>query len=1158
MAITEKQFIELLQEKLLVIDGAMGTSLQNQNLTAQDFGGVGYEGCNEYLLISKPEAIKKVHLGYLEAGCDIIETNTFGSTPIVLSEYGLQNRAYEISKLGAVIAKESVKEYTDKAKPNRKILVAGSIGPTTKTISVTGGVNFQELIDSFYIQAKGLLDGDCDMFLIETAQDTLNIKAGLIAINQLFREYGKRIPIMISGTIEPMGSMLGGQNIEALAISTEHARPITIGLNCATGPSFMTDHIRTLASSTSSYVSCVPNAGLPDENGLYNESPEDIVKVLDKFVDSGWVNLIGGCCGTTPEHIRLMAEMTKGKKPRIPVAIKKTRVSGIEPLIVEEENRPYMVAERTNSLGSRIFRQLIADEKFEEASEIARKQIRAGAQIIDVCLQNPDRDEITDMKRFISVLVKKVRAPIMIDSTDEKVLDVALKYCQGKTIYNSINLENGEERFEVVAPILKQYGAAVVVGCIDDNKEQGMGVTVARKLEIAEKSHKLLTQKYQIPEEDIIFDPLVFPVGTGDETYILSAEATIQGVAAIKKRFPKCKTILGISNVSFGLPDAGREVLNSVFLYHNVKAGLDMAIVNTQKLERYPSILEHEKKLAEDLLFHTTESYSKALGDFAEYFKGKLSKAKEKKDMSSLSLDERLSLYIVEGAVDGLIDDLNLKLVNTKPLDIVNGPLMTGMAEVGRLFNDNQLIVSEVLQSAESMKKAVSHLEQYMEKTEDSIKGRMVLATVKGDVHDIGKNLVDIIFSNNGYKVINLGIKIPPEDIIKACKEHKPDMLGLSGLLVKSAQQMTITAADLRDAGINVPMLVGGAALSEAFTRNKIASNYEGTVIYAKDAMNGLDLANQLMSPIGRKALEEEWSKPFDESHKEQSKQRKRESEAEKVEFRYDYGILTPPSLTPQILKNVSLDLVYPYVNPVMLYKKHLGYKGRVGDGKSVDDPKFVELCTKVSELQDEVISKQLYTANGIYQFFRAGSDGDELVILDSTGKKELEVFRFPRQKFGAGLCLSDFVAPLGSGREDFICMFLVTAGIGVREKAEELKNKGEFLKSHMLSALALETAEAFAEFLHQKIREMWGIQDPTLSMQEIFQAKYTGIRVSFGYPACPNLEDQEKLFRLLLPPKDLGVSLTEGYMMEPEASVSAIVFQHPMGRYFSVKDNEE
>lgn len=1159
MAITEKEFIELLQEKILVIDGAMGTNLQNQNLTAKDFGGIEYEGCNENLLISKPEAIKKVHLDFLEAGCDIIETNTFGSTPIVLSEYDLQAKAYELSNLGAVIAKESIKEYYEKTKSNRRLLVAGSIGPTTKTISVTGGVNFQELIDSFYIQAKGLIDGDCDTFLIETAQDTLNVKAALIAVNQIFREYGRKIPVMLSGTIEPMGTMLGGQNIEALAISTEHTKPTTIGLNCATGPSFMTDHIRTLASSTSSYVSCMPNAGPPDEDGNYNETPEDIVKVLGKFADSGWINLIGGCCGTTPAHIKMMAEMVKNKKPRTPSTVKKTRIAGIEPLTIEEEDRPYMVAERTNSLGSRIFKQLIADEKYEEASEVARKQIRAGAHIIDVCLQNPDRDEAVDMKRFMSILVKKVRAPIMIDSTDENVLDVALKFCQGKAIYNSINLENGEERFEVVAPILKKYGAAVVVGCIDEDKDQGMGVTVERKLQIAERSHKLLTQKYQIPEEDIIFDPLVFPIGTGDENYILSAEATINGVAAIKKRFPKCKTVLGISNVSFGLPDAGREVLNSVYLYHNVKAGLDLAIVNTQKLVRYASIPDDERQLAEGLLFHTKETYTQKLTNFAEFFKDKLSKNKEKKDMSSLSLDERLSGYIIEGAVDGLVDDLNLKLVNTRPLDIINGPLMEGMAEVGRLFNDNQLIVSEVLQSAESMKKAVSHLEQYMEKNEASVKGRMVLATVKGDVHDIGKNLVDMIFSNNGYKIINLGIKIPPEEIIKACKEHKPDMIGLSGLLVKSAQQMTVTASDLREAGIDVPMLVGGAALSEAFTRNKISPHYSGTVIYAKDAMNGLDIANQLMNPIQRVGLEEEWKKATDDTYTQQAKQRKRTSEVEKIEFRYDYGILTPPSLTPQILKDVSLDLIYPFLNPVMLYKKHLGYKGKVGDGTNVDDPKFQELQTKVTELQDEVISKQLYTANGMFQFFRAGSDGDNLVVLDSTGQKELEVFQFRRQKFGAGLCLSDFVAPLSSGIEDYICMFLVTSGIGVREKAEDWKEKGEFLKSHMISALALETAEAFAEFLHKKIREMWGIVDPPgLTLQQLFQAKYTGIRVSFGYPACPDLEDQEKLFRLLLPPKDLGVSLTEGYMMEPEASISAIVFQHPMDRYFSVKENED
>ncbi|MBL7685805.1 MAG: homocysteine S-methyltransferase family protein, partial [Deltaproteobacteria bacterium] len=814
------QLKKILSEKILVLDGAMGTSLQGKDLTAADFGGPELEGCNENLILTRPDVIQSVHHSYLEVGADIVETNTFGATPLVLAEYGLQDKAYEINFKGAQLARQAADQHSTVEKPR---FVAGSMGPTTKALSVTGGVTFEELIENFYQQAKGLYEGGVDFFLLETCQDTRNVKAGILGIQKFLKEVEEPLPIAVSVTIEPMGTLLAGQSIDALAASLAHVDLLYIGLNCATGPEFMTDHIRTLSALTQSRVACVPNAGLPDENGNYLETPEMVARVMERFIEAGWINLVGGCCGTTPQHIKALADLVKGKTPRTPQIISKSFLSGIDYLEITDEMRPVIVGERTNVIGSRKFKQLIAEGKYEEGSEIARAQVKKGAQIIDICMADPDRDETTDMKLFLEHVIKKVRAPLMFDSTDADVFELALPYSQGKAILNSINLEDGEERFEKVVPLAKKYGAALVVGLIDEDKTQGMAVTRERKVEIAKRSYQLLVDHYGIAPEDIYWDCLVFPVGTGDVNYIGSAIETIEGIRLVKNLFPKTKTILGVSNISFGLPPAGREVLNSVYLYHCVQAGLDLAIVNAEKLERYASISEEEKKLSEDLLFNRGED---PVAAFAAYFRTKQTQPKQA--IQELPLEERLARYIVEGSKDGLKEDLDLALQHSKPLEIINGPLMKGMDEVGRLFNKNELIVAEVLQSAEAMKAAVGHLEPHMDKADSATRGKVLLATVKGDVHDIGKNLVDIILSNNGFQVINLGIKIPPEQLIQAVQEHQPDMIGLSGLLVKSAQQMVITADDLSKAGITLPILVGGAALSEKFTDQKIARVYQG------------------------------------------------------------------------------------------------------------------------------------------------------------------------------------------------------------------------------------------------------------------------------------------------------------------------------------------
>lgn len=1143
---------QLIEQRIVVLDGAMGTAIQELGLDADDFGGEAFEGCNEYLNITRPNVIRGIHEAYLKAGADVIETNTFGSTPLVLAEYPpLHEQAYDISKAGARLAREAADAYST---PERPRFVAGSMGPTTKAISVTGGVTFEELVDHFRVQATGLLAGGIDFFLIETAQDTRNVKAALLGIGKAQEEAGTALPVAVSGTIEAMGTMLAGQSAEAFATSLAHADLLYIGLNCATGPEFMTDHIRALAEISHFPIACVPNAGLPDEEGRYTETPEMMARVLERFIEKGWVNLIGGCCGTTAAHIEAFAELAKGKAPRKLPTRRGTFVSGIDNLEIEDSIRPVIVGERTNVIGSRLFKELIVAEKFEEASEVARRQVRGGAHIIDICLANPDRDEKRDMERFLTEVIKKVKVPLMIDSTDAEVIERALTYCQGKSIINSINLEDGEERFEQVVPLARTYGAALVVGTIDEDKKQGMALTRQRKLEIALRSYDLLVNKYGVPAEDIIFDPLVFPCATGDEQYVGSAVETIEGIRLIKEALPQTKTILGISNVSFGLPPAGREVLNAVFLYHCTQAGLDMAIVNSERLERYASIPDEEKALANALLFETSDE---TIAAFANHFRGAAGRSKQ--PATTRTLDERLAHYIIEGSKDGLIEDLDLKLKEAKPLDIINGPLMAGMDEVGRLFNDNELIVAEVLQSAEAMKAAVSYLEPFMDKADTASRGRILLATVKGDVHDIGKNLVDIVLSNNGYEVINLGIKVPPADLIQAIREHKPDMIGLSGLLVKSAQQMVVTAEELTAAGECPPMLVGGAALTNGFTRRKIAPAYGNLVAYAVDAMKGLELAGQIMDPEKRETL----IARLEEETKALGQGRERETASGPVTARRSsrvpvlQEVATPPDFRRHVLRRLPLDEVWAFINPAMLYSRHLGLRGgRAEDLLAAGDPKALMLKEVIDELKAECRAGAMHVS-AVWQFFPAVSEGNALHLLSDEDGEIVHTFEFPRQPEEDGLCLADYVNPMGEGPRDSVCLFAVTAGKGIRALYEAYHAQGEFLKSHAIQALALETAEGAAEWLHAKIRAWWGFpDDPEMTMRERFQARYRGRRYSFGYPACPDLAMQRPLFDLIQP-EEIGLELTEEFMMEPEASVSAIVFHHPEAQYFSVgKEN--
>ncbi|MBU2591219.1 MAG: methionine synthase [Nitrospinota bacterium] len=1131
----------IIKKRILILDGGMGTLIQARNLTASDYGSDEYEGCPEMLNITRPDVIADIHEAYLKAGADIIETNSFGGTDIVLAEYGLADRQDELNIAAVKVAKEVALKYFTPDKPR---FVAGSMGPTTKSFSVIGGITFDTLENSFYRQAKSLLSAGADIILLETQQDTVNVKAGLIGINRAKEELGLDTPVILSATIESTGTMLAGQTVEALYASVAHFDLFSIGFNCGTGPTHMTDNVRTLSGMSNNYLNLCPNAGMPTSEGGYDLTPEKFVAEVEKFYANGWINISGGCCGTTPAHIALLSQTAGKYKPREVSTKKGFYLSGIDFLEVTEDSRPLIVGERANVIGSRKFKRLIAEEQFEEASEVAVGQVKKGAHVIDICLGNPDRDEVADMKSFMPYIIKRVKVPLMLDSTNPKVIEEGLKWIQGKAVINSINLEDGEKRFEEVLPLVKRHGAAIVVGTIDDDPKEGMAVTRARKIEVAKKSYDLLVNKYNILPEDIIFDPLVFPVGTGDKKYDGSAEETFEGLRLIKETLPEVSTILGVSNVSFGLPLAGREVLNAVYLYHATKAGLDFAIVNSEGLKRYSTISEEEQLLAENLLFFEGED---PLGRFVEFYKDK--KVAEVVRDKNLPVEQRLAASVVEGSKDGLIDDLKEMLDSMSAIEIINGPLVKGMAEVGRLFNDNQLIVAEVLQSAEVMKTAADYLKPFMAKGESATKGKMLLATVKGDVHDVGKNLVDIIFSNNGYEVIDLGIKVPSEVIIEAQRREKADVIGLSGLLVKSTLQMAETVSDLDDAGIDVPVIGGGAALTRAFTEQKMQPRYKGKVIYAKDAMDGLAKLDAIFRDKGKgdpaKVVDrvETDSLPSKEAHIACSCVPKLKKKI--------VDIPSIPFTELRVKDDYDLAEVFSYINPKMFYGKHLGLKGDVAKMVEEGNKKAIELTSAVKEFQQEIIAKGLIKVKSVLRFFPVSSEGETITIYDPADSQNiLEEIEFQRQPTGERLSLSDYLATNG----DNMAMFAATAGEGVAAMVKEFKDKGDYLKSHIVASLAMESAEAAAELLHKEIRSLWGIAGSDgATPKELFKGNYRGQRYSFGYPACPDISGQEYVFRLL-EPEQIGIQLTDGFMMDPEASISAMVFHHPGAKYFSVK----
>jgi 5-methyltetrahydrofolate--homocysteine methyltransferase len=839
---TEAKLTKILNDRVMLIDGAMGTMIQRYDLTAKDFGGENLEGCNDYLTITRPDVIAEIHDEYLAAGADIIETNTFSASSIVLDEYGLSDETYQINLQAAKIAKQSASKYSDR-------FVAGSIGPTTKSLIVTQDISFEKMRDSYYAQVQGLIDGGVDLFLIETAHDTLNLKSAIHAVNMAEEKAGRKVPIFLSTSIAMAGRMLAGQDIEAFYATVRSFDIFAIGMNCAVGPRDLREPLNALHELSDIPIFIFPNAGLPNDLGEYNETPEMFASQIEKYAQFGLLNMAGGCCGTTPEHIIKVKEGIDGKSPRtIPMINHPFSVSGIDRVVPDPIVRPILVGERSNVQGSRRFKELIRAGKYEEAQEVTKHQISSGSQILDVCLEDTEFKEIDAIHKFYPLLSQTIKTPIMIDSTDPEAVETALQYTQGKAIINSINLESGFEKLERLIEIMKKYGTAAVVGLIDE--VDGMALTYEKKMEVADRFYDLLVNKYNIPPADIIFDLLVFTVDSGnDEKLKGTSRATIDAIKYVKEKYPQTTTILGISNISFGLPASGREVLNSVFFYHCVQAGLDLAIVNPATIQQYNTIPEEEIELSERVL--NTQSLE-ALTDFTNHFRSKAPGFyTATQDKSNMTSSESLHSAIVVGNKTDVITDLKVLLETLSPLEIINTVIMEGMGEVGVLFEAGKMIVTEVLQSAEVVKLAISHLEPMMLTGETFVKKKVLLATVKGDVHDIGKNLVRIILESNGYAVVDLGIRIDSSQLIRAIREYKPDAIGLSGLLVKSSRYMVSVAEHLKEEEIDLPILVGGAALTPKFVDKEIIPAAMGEVYYARDAMAGLALVNDLFEDKG-------------------------------------------------------------------------------------------------------------------------------------------------------------------------------------------------------------------------------------------------------------------------------------------------------------------
>jgi len=1191
----EKQLRMILAERLLILDGAMGTMIQAHKLDEKAFRGAQFadhshdlKGCNDVLCITQPDLITEIHAQYFEAGADIVETNTFNSTSISMADYKLEPYAYELNLAGAKAAKRAV-ELVKAKRPSRTCFVAGAIGPTNRTCSIstdvqsaaTRGVTYEELVEAYYDQARGLIDGGADLLLVETIFDTLNSKAAFFAILKLFDERSIQLPLMASVTFIQPGSNRGvtGQTVEAFWNSVSHVPLLSVGMNCALGPKEMRPLIDELAQIAPIYVSCHPNAGLPDPllpTG-FPETPESLAPQLREWVDNGWLNIVGGCCGTTPAHIAALAAAVKGRPPRrVPEVEPLMRLSGLESVTVRPESNFVNVGERTNVTGSPVFAKLVLADDYEKAVSVARQQVEGGAQIIDVNMDEGMLDSKAAMVKFLRLIAGEseiARVPVMVDSSKWEIIEAGLKCLQGKSIVNSISLKEGEEKFIAQAKLVRRYGAAVVVMAFD---EIGQADTYERKIAVCGRAYKILTEQVGFPPQDIIFDPNILTVGTGIEEHNNYAVNFIEATRWIKQNLPLAKVSGGVSNISFSFRGNNpvREAMHSAFLYHAIKAGMDMGIVNPGMLSVYEQIPSDLLELVEDVLLNRRPDATERLVSFAETVK-KTDKAVIKDDTwRSGAVEERLSHALVKGITDFIDQDVEeARAKYGKPLAVIEGPLMDGMNVVGDLFGSGKMFLPQVVKSARVMKKAVAYLTPFLEAEKKaaqdvSKRTKLVFATVKGDVHDIGKNIVGVVLSCNNYDVTDLGVMVPADKIIETAIQENADIIGLSGLITPSLDEMVHVAGEMDRRGLNLPLLIGGATTSKRHTGVKIAPAYKHETIHVIDASRAVPVVGALMKADTRKALDEQNRKDQQEIRRqfesragtplltyEEALRRKLHTEWN------DHHIAVPEFIGRRVLQDVPLTELVPYIDWSPFFHTW-EMRGRYPD--LLHDPArgaaARELLANAQELLNEIVAKKLFIAKGVYGFFPANSEGDDIIVYEGvTRTKELARLHTLRQQKDnqrgkPQLALADFIAPRDSGHVDYIGAFAVTAGHGCQELAERFDKEQDPYNSIMAKALADRLAESFAEYLHKQARAEWGYgKDEKLSPEELIQEKYRGIRPAPGYPAQPDHTEKPIIFDLLTAGEATGITLTESFAMYPAASVSGLYFAHSESDYFAV-----
>ncbi len=1188
----------LLQKRILILDGAMGTLIQEYKLTEKDFRGERFKdhpydlkGNSDILSITQPEIIKEIHRAYLEAGSDIIETNTFTASGVSQADYHTEAYSYEICYNAALIAKEAANEYSNKT-PDKPRFVAGALGPTNKSLSLSPDVNdpgfrsvtFDQIYHTYYEQTRGLVEGGADIILIETIFDTLNAKAAICAVQDYCKKVNKQIPVMISGTIVDMsGRTLSGQTTEAFWISISHTKNLlSVGLNCALGARQMRPFIEELSRIANCFISVYPNAGLPNEMGEYDETAETMAELLKDFAENSFCNIIGGCCGTTPKHIKAIAEFAKNIKPReIPKVEPFLRLSGMEAVTIRPESNFVNIGERTNITGSKKFEKLILSGDYEGALSVARQQVENGAQIIDINMDEGLLDSEEAMTRFINLLSAEpdiAKIPIMIDSSKWTVIEAGLKCLQGKGIVNSISLKEGEEVFKERAEKILQYGAAVVVMAFD---EQGQADTFERKTEVCKRAYRILTEEVGFPPQDIIFDPNILTVATGIEEHNNYAVSFIEAVSWIKQNLPLAKVSGGVSNISFSFRGNNivREAMHSAFLYHAIKAGLDMGIVNAGQLEVYEEIPKDLLELVEDVLLNRRPDATERLTDFAEKVKQK-DKAEVKKDeWRNLPVQERLKHALIKGIVDYIEEDTEeARKLYAKPLEVIEGPLMDGMGVVGDLFGAGKMFLPQVVKSARVMKKSVAYLIPFIEQeklnsNDTREAGKILLATVKGDVHDIGKNIVAVVLGCNNYNIVDLGVMVPADKIIQTAIDEKADIIGLSGLITPSLDEMAHVAKEMERRGINLPLLIGGATTSRVHTAVKIAPNFNGTTVHVLDASRSVPVVNSLLNPDNTikenfiNGIKEEYSRIREEHKKKKSgKKYITLEQARKNKFSCDWQkikIVKPEKIGITVLNNYSLSKLRNYIDWTPFF---LAWELKGKYPAIFDNPKYGTEARKLfddaNQILDKIIDENLLSANGVFGLFPANSTTNDDIELYTDEKRRgvltrLHTLRSQAEKSDKipNYALADFIAPKESGKIDYIGAFAVTAGKGIESILEYYQKQNDDYSSIIVKSLADRLAEAFAEHLHELVRKKyWGYSpEEEFTNDELVKESYQGIRPAPGYPAQPDHTEKRIIFELLDVEKNTGIILTESLAMYPAASVSGLYFAHPGAKYFNV-----